>query len=188
MIFCTEELANEFKRKFDQYSDSYTKKVTTDHLKSILYSMDEKVSKWQSNLTKNILKLQFVSFKDLEDLSRHDIYQLEKELAGDQAKPENMFRLATAYFYKTTQKCAKKMELAEQLFKLRGGKVKQSIDNQLSHVFIDIDGFDTDSFLNDCNLETKEFIKDIRIVSYDWILQCYNTGKKFNVKPFQVEI
>lgn len=43
MLSFTDETANEFRRKYDQYSDSFTKQVSVGQLKSILDSMDDKV-------------------------------------------------------------------------------------------------------------------------------------------------
>lgn len=43
MLCCTDETADEFRRKFDIYMDSFTKKVSVGQLKSILDSMDDKV-------------------------------------------------------------------------------------------------------------------------------------------------
>lgn len=43
MLCCTDKTADEFRRKYDIYGDSFTKKVSVDQLKSILYAMDEKV-------------------------------------------------------------------------------------------------------------------------------------------------
>lgn len=43
MLCYTDETADEFRRKYDKYSDSFTKKVSVGHLKSILDSMDETV-------------------------------------------------------------------------------------------------------------------------------------------------
>ncbi|KAJ6639658.1 DNA ligase 4 [Pseudolycoriella hygida] len=60
MIFCTEETGIEFQRKYDIFSDSFTKKVSTDELKSIFKTMDG---------------------ADLETLSRNSLYELEAELA-----------------------------------------------------------------------------------------------------------
>lgn len=107
------------------------------------------------------------------------------ELAGDQAKPLNMFRLATGLFYKTSEKSAIRIDLAEQLFKFRGGKVKDTFDEHLSHIFIDNNGFDADRFLKDLNV-TKDAFEKIRIVSCEWIVECFNKGTKCNAKPFRI--
>lgn len=190
MISFTEETASEFHRKYDIYSDSYRKNVSTEQLKSILNAMDEKVGTKTEQLrhVRTLSKNFFVCFssKELENLNRPDIYQLEIDLAGDQAKPANMFRLATALFYKAAGKCAKRMEIAEQLFKFRGGKVKEGID-QLSHIFVDLDAFDVDEFLRKYNT-SRDVIKEIRVVSFEWIIQCFNLNRKRNVKAFQFAI
>lgn len=109
------------------------------------------------------------------------------ELAGEQAKPISIFRLATGLFYKNTEKCTKRMDLAEQIFKLRGGKIKETFDDQLSHIFIGSNEFNVDNFLIEFNV-TKDAIQKVRIVVYEWIVQCYNKGKKCNAKPFQIVI
>lgn len=128
----------------------------------------------------------FFLSKELESLNRSDIYQLEIDLAGDHAKPANMFRLATALFFKSAGKCTKRLEMAEQLFKFRGGKVKDGVD-QLSHIFVDLDGFDVDELLVKYNT-SKDVLKDIRVVSFEWVLQCFNLNKKCNARAFQLEI
>lgn len=119
-------------------------------------------------------------------MSRTDLYHLEIDLAGDQVKPTNMFRVATALFYKTTGKCSKRMEMAEQLFKFRGGKVKDVVDG-LSHIFVHPDGFDVDELLLKYNT-SKNVIKDIRVVSIEWVIQCFSLNKKCSVKAFQLSI
>lgn len=43
MLCYTDEIAYEFRRKYDKYSDSFTKNVSTDQLRAILNAMDEKV-------------------------------------------------------------------------------------------------------------------------------------------------
>ncbi|KAG4073170.1 hypothetical protein HA402_002559 [Bradysia odoriphaga] len=164
MLSCTNETAEEFRRKYDKYSDSFTKKVSVGQLKSVLDSMDE---------------------KDLDVLDRNEIYQLEADMEGDQSKPANMFRLATGLFW-NPGKWNKKMDLAKEFFKFRGGKVKDSIDN-LSHIFVDPDGFDVKQLLTEHKVGRKE-IEKIRFVSYEWLMQCFNLGKKCNAKSFLLAI
>lgn len=43
MLCYTDKTADEFRRKYDKYSDSFTKKVSVGQLKSILDSIDVKV-------------------------------------------------------------------------------------------------------------------------------------------------
>lgn len=194
MLSYTDETANVFQRKYDIYSDSFTKKVSPDQLKSIFNAMDvkvqqQKILKPASHRYENVINflLVFSSSKDLENLNRSDMHQLEVELAGDQVKPANMFRLATALFYKSSEKCAKRMDLSEQLFKFRGGKVRDGMDPQLSHIFVDRNAFVVDEFLEEYNA-SKDAIRKIRVVSFEWIIQSFNSGKKCNAKSFQISI
>lgn len=60
MLCCTDELANEFQRKYDIHSDSFTKKVSVDQLKSILHAVDEKVNE-QSFAYENVFNFVIVS-------------------------------------------------------------------------------------------------------------------------------
>lgn len=104
------------------------------------------------------------------------------ELESDQAKPPNMFRVATGLFHKN-ENSSKRMVLAEQLFKFRGGKVQYSIDGRLSHIFVDPDVFDIERFLIEYDL-SREAIKQIRVVNFEWLIQSFNLGKKCNTKAF----
>lgn len=179
MLCYTEETANRFHRKYDCYSDSYTKPVTPDELKSILNAMHEKVN--QIHLERDNFIFVF-SLQTIEHLNRTEINQLEIELAGDKAKPKNIFRLATGLFYRS-DKCAKRMELAEEIFKLRGGKVKMDIEQQLSHVFVDPETFDADEFVA-AFATSKDAMKNFRVVSFEWIIRCFDSGKKCSAKAF----
>lgn len=124
--------------------------------------------------------------KDLDSVSRSDMHQLEVELAGDLVKPVNIFRLATALFYKSSAKCAKRIELAEQLFVMRGGKVKTDMV-RLSHIFVDSNGFDVDRFVMEYST-SRDAIKNVRVVSFEWVIQCFNSGKKCSAKEFQLTV
>lgn len=189
MLCCTDELANEFQRKYDIFSDSFTKKVSVDQLKSILNAVDEKVNEHCTHYAYEFF-CQFSPFlilsKDLDNVSRSDMHQLEVELAGDSVKPVNVFRLATALFDKASAKCAKRMELAEQLFVMRGGKVKTDMGT-LSHIFVDSNGFDVDRFVMEYST-SRDAIKNIRVVSFEWVIQCFHSGKKCSVKSFQLTV
>lgn len=121
------------------------------------------------------------SLKSIEDLNRTEINQLEIELAGE-AKSKNIFRLATGLFYKTGRH-AKRMDLAEQVFKLRGGKVKTDLE-MLSHIFVDPDTFDVDEFVAAFNT-SRDAMKECRVISFEWLIQCFDSGKKCNVKDFK---
>lgn len=57
LLCYTIDVANEFERKFDKYSDSYTKKVSTDQLKALIDAMDEKVIKQTSKQYLEMLNL-----------------------------------------------------------------------------------------------------------------------------------
>lgn len=128
----------------------------------------------------------FFKHQDLDVLNRNDIYQLETELEADQSKPANIFRLATALFWNPPGKSNKRIDLAEEFFKFRGGKVQRSIDN-LSHIFVDPDGFDVEQLLAKHNTGRKATEK-IRFVSFEWVTKCISLGKKCNARPFLLVI
>lgn len=118
-------------------------------------------------------------------IDRSDMYELEAELEGDQAKSANMFRLATALFWNPGQS-SKRMALAEEFFKFRGGKIGNSVDS-LSHIFVDPDGFDVEQLLTEHNASRNE-IGRIRFVNFEWVIQCFNLGRKCSAKPFLLAV
>lgn len=81
-----------------------------------------------------------------------------------------------------------RMAMAEQFFKLRGGKVIDSFDIQHpSHIFVDPDSFDAGQFLTEFNVSREE-LEDIRFVNFEWIIKCFRLGTKCSGKSFQLEI
>ncbi len=60
MLCCSDRTANEFRRKYDLFSDSFTKKVSADQLKSILNSMDEKVRERTFFFVYNSIVISFI--------------------------------------------------------------------------------------------------------------------------------
>lgn len=103
----------------------------------------------------------------------------------DQSKSANMFRLATALFWNPGQS-NKKMDLAAQFFKFRGGTIRNSIDI-LSHIFVDPDGFDVEQLLTAYNSNRKA-IEKVRFVNVEWVMQCFSLGRKCSAKPFLLAV
>lgn len=185
MICTTAELSTEFLKHFDRYGDSYTSHVT--------------------NLTSVSVLLSAIDVNNLSDncpaLSRTDMYALESELCAP-AKPNNFYRLATAFFATDSSNLrqAMRMRHAELLFRWYGGRIlsarelradKETVQ-RLSHVFVD-DRNMMAGGINAFRLKHTWCIdglqeKGVKFVSIRWVLSCHRLGNKIRVGEFVMDM
>lgn len=163
----TDELEFEFQQKFDIYGDSFTGKSTVAELKTFLFEMTD---------------------NDIPSLSRTELYEMEQMLYEPE-KPPNMFQLATALFYDKNVVSAHaqlKLQLARLMFEARGGRcVEQDDDNRFSHLIVVTDNLDRNDLAKFIKSEAEE---PVRVISCQWIYDCYNDSKKKSGKPYAVVI
>lgn len=102
-----------------------------------------------------------------------------------------MFRLATAYFYKTVN--STDLDLARLYFKSKGGRCIQELEPdaecrsyKLSHIIVDNCTFSMDIFLQ-AHSKINDNWNQIRFISYKWIKDCQKEKRKLSEKIYIVD-
>lgn len=158
MIYSTMELQQKFSNDYDSYGDSYTQPVTENSIKNFLEKM---------NTT------------DVPTFTASELYDMEKKLSST-LEPANFFRLCTAYFNQTND-ASNDFELSKFIFKSKSGRCLNSANeineshSKLTHIFIDKDQFQWKHLIA-LQLVPDIELNDIKIVSYQWILDCYRSN------------
>lgn len=123
-------------------------------------------------------------FQELPVLTTIELHAIEVELSND-GQSKNIFRLCTAYFYKTDSLAIDNdIELAEFLFRTEAGtclrtenEVKASA-SRLTHIFVRDTNFDQNELRRTVNAFGTEVLSDIVILRCQWILDCYRDNRK----------
>lgn len=103
-------------------------------------------------------------------------------------KPDNFYRLATAYFYGVSND----LTLAKLLFKSRGGRCIECIDDdhnlsyKLSHIMVNSDTFTMEVFRKENPSLSDDDVASIKFVSFKWIIDCNRERRKISHKKYML--
>lgn len=170
MMFATDALQVQFNDQFDIYGDSYSDKITKDDLKA-----------FSSKMNLDLLPI----------YTRNELYELETELWAPR-EPPKLFRFLTAHFLPVRNNGDSDMdyELAQFMFTTKAGRIlevsEDDIDtlSKLTHIFI---------YEHDCDparvnsWRRHEDAKHIKIISYNWILECCKANRKISEERFNYD-
>lgn len=119
----------------------------------------------------------------------------ETFLSSSTENPLNMFRLITAYFYETNFKENQyDMEIAEFILKtkcgtsLRTKEEIQSSTSRLTHIFVQNANFKRKELEATVKSFETENICDIKILNYQWIIDCHEQDKKIPCEPYIISL
>lgn len=96
----------------------------------------------------------------------------------------NMFRLITAYFYETNfNENEYDMEISEFIFQTKNGtslRTKEEIQSsasRLTHIFVHNSNFNRNELKATVKSFETENIRDIKILNYQWIIDCHEQNE-----------
>lgn len=149
-LFISDKLKERFERKFDKFGDSYADPIeNVKNLNDIINDMTE-----------------------CDMPTTNDLKQFEDELHDVYFKNPNFFRGMTGVFIYPDTKITF-INIAEQCFKFRGGKVIKEGEDKTAKVFVDQRHYD--------NVNS-----DRETISYQWILDSNEAGKILDSEKYVI--
>lgn len=99
---------------------------------------------------------------------------MDKELFNGNASPYSLFRDIIGFF--ENQSCCAKFK-----FRFMSGMIKDSIDNSVTHVFVE--GNETDTV---GNLKAHD-LASVKIIKCKWIEECFQNGQICDITNYLID-
>ncbi|XP_050487709.1 DNA ligase 4 isoform X2 [Bombus huntii] len=152
-LICSREST---KRRLAQYYDDYYDHYTIDADEESLLRSFKKVEDTDQNV-----KFDYTEMK-----------KIDQELFDSEISPYSLFRGIVAYFYDSS-------DLSKFEFRFMGGTIRETIDDSVTHIFINNNS--TDIELQ--NLIDNKSQASLTIIKSEWIGECF---KQNTIMPYSV--